>query len=104
MNRACLAALAAMSFTFPTAASAAPGKIPNCPKTITQPGLYELQDNLEATGSCIIVQTDNVTINLHGFRIRGNGTGSAVIAADLTRGTTVRNGTVTRFENAIQLG
>jgi parallel beta-helix repeat protein len=93
-----------MTIAFSPATLAAPGKITNCPKTITQPGLYELQDNLDAVGSCIIVQADFVTINLNGFRIRGNGTGSAIVEASVYRGTSVRNGTVTNFENAISIG
>ena len=105
MKRTCLLALAAMTIAFPTASLAAPGKITNCPKTITQAGLYELQDNLDAIGTCITIQADFVTINLNGFRIRGNGTGSAIIdQAPAYRGTSVRNGTVTNFENAISIG
>jgi hypothetical protein len=99
-----LVTLAAMTVALAPAAHAAATKIVNCPKTITQPGLYELQDNLDSAGTCIIVQADFVTIDLGGFRIRGNRIGSAITDSGLRRGTTVRNGTVTNFENGIELG
>ena len=99
----CFLALAAMTMAFAPAALAAPAKITNCPRTITQPGIYEVQGSLDSVGTCILVQADSVTIDLNGFRIRGNGTGSAVIDAPSVRGTAVRNGTVSNFENAIQI-
>jgi hypothetical protein len=98
-------ALATMTLAFVAAAEAAATKINSCPKTITQPGLYEVQDNLDSVGTCIRVAADSVTIDLGGFRIRGNGTGSAVTSFGpvAVRDTTVRNGSVTQFENGIEV-
>jgi hypothetical protein len=94
-----------MTVAFAPAVPAAPAKINRCPTTITQPGAYELQDNLDSTGTCITVQADWVTIDLGGFRIRGAGRGSAITGTGpiAVRGTAVRNGTVTNFENGIEI-
>ena len=104
----CAFTLAALAIAVGSTAAAAATKINKCPTTITVHGSYELQDNLDAIGDCIIVQADGVTIDLGGFTIHGNGTGSAVVdrpqpAAGPIRGTTVRNGTVTKFFNGLSL-
>jgi hypothetical protein len=85
------------------AALAVPEIINNC-KTITLPGSYVLKDNLAAAGDCLVVQADFVTIDLEGFVISGNGTGSGITDQNVTRrGITVRNGTLTGFSNGVDL-
>ena len=104
MKTTSLAALAAVAAALASPALAAPTKISSCPKVITQPGLYEVQDNLDSVGTCITVRTDSVTIDLGGYRIRGDGTGSAVFAqGGGFFNTTVRNGTVMNFRIGIDL-
>jgi hypothetical protein len=103
VKRTCVVLLAAITAALAPAVLAAPTKITNCPRTITQPGLYELQDNLDSAGTCIVIQADGVTIDLGGFRIRGNRTGAGITDLNGRRGTTVRNGTVTSFEHGIYL-
>jgi hypothetical protein len=72
---------------------------------ITAPGTYVALANINATGDCIVVQSDFVTIDLGGFVINGNGTGNGIVES-LTvgrRGITVRNGFITNFQNGIAL-
>src|SRR5262245_63275897 len=84
-------------------AAAAPDNINNC-RTITQPGSYVLRDNLTASGDCLVVQADFVTIDLNGFVITGNGTGVGITDVNVERrGVTVRNGTLTGFSNGVGL-
>lgn len=108
MNIRSAIVLFAAAVSFSAASNATPGKIVKCPATITVSGAYELTDNLDAIGTCITVMADFVTIDLAGWRIRGDGTGAAVTSLTLptpipVRATTVRNGSVTRFSNAIEL-
>jgi len=86
-------------------AMAAPRLVTNC-MAITQSGLYIVLNNIQASGDCLVVQNDFVTIDLSGFVISGNGTGAGVVEhlAVGRRGITVRNGTITGFASAIQLG
>jgi hypothetical protein len=92
-----------------------PIKIKKC-QTITQPGSYELANNLTATstnGNCLVIAADFVTIDLAGFTIHGagiapggsnsNGILSAPGAGELLHGIAVRNGSVSNFFNAVQL-
>lgn len=72
--------------------------------TISTSGLFQLTSNLQATGTCIIVAADFVTIDLGGFTITGNGTGEGITDDDRPRrGTVVRNGMVSRFGYGINL-
>jgi Periplasmic copper-binding protein (NosD) len=87
----------------------APSPITECPTTIIEPGSYVLVTNLLfRAGDCLVVAADFVTIDLAGFAITGNGTGSG-IRDQVTRapaprqGITVRNGTVANFLHGILL-
>ena len=56
-----------------------PTEIEKC-QTIEKPGSYKLVNNLTATGDCLVITTDFVTIDLAGFLISGSGTGSGILA------------------------
>jgi hypothetical protein len=78
-------------------------KIKAC-QTISQPGSYELVDNLTATGAvdCLVITADDVTIDLAGFSISGSGPSREGIRGG--RGIAVRNGSITGFEIGVDLG
>src|SRR5688572_20721156 len=96
-------ALGCAGFAPVVLAAAAPDNINNC-RTITQPGSYLVRDNLTASGDCLVVQADFVTIDLNGFVISGNGPGVGISDVNVERrGITVRNGTITGFGNGVGL-
>jgi hypothetical protein len=69
-------------------------------------GSYKLSNNLTAAGDCLVVATGataNVTIDLNGFTILGNGTGSGIVGGNVFEGVTVRNGTVKNFDVGLNL-
>jgi hypothetical protein len=75
-------------------------KITSLPKTITAPGFYYVTGNLTCpTGNGITVNSNDVTIDLMGFCLSGNG------ASDGISGTSdnveVRNGTLRGWNHAI---
>jgi hypothetical protein len=90
------------------AAPLGPIAIDRC-RAIDQPGSYRLTDNLKAAGNCLVVKAAGVTIDLGGFAIRGNGTGTAVLAKPAKSGTipaartVVRNGDISNFALATNL-
>lgn len=55
-------------------------------------------------GDCLIVNSNNVTIDLNGFTLIGVGTGKGISASASVHGLTVRNGTVKGFAIGISLG
>ena len=73
--------------------------------TIAQPGSYVVIQNLAAAGDCLFVTADNVTIDLGGHVLTGDGTGAGVTSnaddGSPRRNIAVRNGTVTGFSNGI---
>src|SRR5918912_838070 len=76
---------------------------------IDQPGSYKLVDNLYATGDCLVITTEGVTIDLAGFVMTGDGTGMAIQGIQAPVGTipplrtVVRNGDISNFALAINL-
>jgi putative cofactor-binding repeat protein len=86
-------------------AAADPARISMCQK-ITRSGSYELARNLTATGNCIVLAADYVTVDLGGFTITGNGTGIGVSTDQLgsRRGYVVRHGMVANFNRGVDLG
>jgi hypothetical protein len=73
---------------------------------ISESGAYQLVKNLSAAGDCLVVTADapaNITVDLNGFTIRGDGTGSAVRAQTALDGFTVRNGTIKNFDIGLSL-
>jgi hypothetical protein len=62
------------------------GFIDALPATITTQGIWCLRQNLDtsaASGNMIDIQTNNVTIDCNGFRIRGSGGGAATTAVGI---------------------
>ena len=75
--------------------------------TIAAPGSYVVVKNLAATGTCLFITADHVTIDLNGFTLSGDGTGSG-ITTDGTNdnrrlGIAVYHGTVTGFDDGLPL-
>ena len=85
------------------AASAGPKSITTC-KTLDEAGSYLLTKNLTATGDCLVVTASGVSIDLGGWMLTGNGTGTGIkdLYAAAT-GTEIRNGSITNFEEGIEL-
>jgi hypothetical protein len=81
-------------------AAAAPDVINNC-KVISKPGSYVLGKNLFAAGDCLAVTADYVTIDLAGFSIFGDGTGAGIRGDSERKAITMRDGTITNFEDGI---
>jgi len=87
-------------------AQAAPTVITSC-QAITQPGAYVLGNNLSASGNCIRLKADGVTLNLNGFQIVGNGSGTGIkFAAECGcagRQIVIQHGLIIGFARAIDL-
>ncbi len=81
--------------------------ISSLPFTINQPGSYYLANNLSTALAVdgISIDAKNVTIDLNGFRMTGNGSGKAAINITNANVTTetlvVKNGTMTGWQTAI---
>jgi hypothetical protein len=73
--------------------------------TIPSSGSYQLTGNLSTAGDCLVVAAGvtNVTIDLNGFTILGDGTGSGVRGVGTFEGLTVRNGTIKNFNVGLNL-
>lgn len=75
------------------------------PIVITEPGLYRLTSDLTpGTGRAILVAANDVTLDLNGFTIRGNGSGDGVRVVFPESGTfteyantRIMNGTIASF-------
>ena len=85
-----------------------PTKIRRC-QTIDQPGSYILVNNIDATGDCLVITTPGATIDLSGFAITGDGTGTAIKGPEAQAQTipqvrtVVRNGDISHFALATSL-
>jgi hypothetical protein len=101
--RACAATAAILSAS--AAALAAPQVLNNC-RTLNEPGAYVVGRNLNANGDCFVIAADYVNVDLDGFVVSGNGTGSGFVEqlAVGRRGFSVRNGVVTGFANGLFMG
>lgn len=98
-----LAALLVVCFGARVAEAAAPKAINSC-QTIDESGSYVLVRSLTATGNCLVLAADNVTIDLDGYTITGDGTGFGIWDGDTARqNTTIRNGVITNFGTGIDL-
>jgi hypothetical protein len=83
-----------------------PTEIEKC-KTISKPGSYKLVNNLVATGDCLVITANFVTIDLAGFTISGGGPGLTAIRATPSfgqlQGIAVRNGSISDFLSGVDL-
>jgi hypothetical protein len=84
----------------PVAATAAPKNVNSC-GTVGASGSYELTKNLTASGDCLVVTADFVTIDLSGFTIFGDGTGDGIKGDVARKAITIRNGTIANFDDGI---
>jgi hypothetical protein len=93
-----------------------PGAVANVPtritvcQTIDQPGSYVLANNLTANGDCLVIASPQVTIDLAGFSISGNGQGTGIKLVDNapiglfeSLAFAVRNGTITGFNIGVDV-
>lgn len=98
--------LVLLALAYPGSAAAAPIAIASC-QTLNQPGAYALSKNLTAAGDCLLIARDHVTIDLNGFEIAGNGSGSGIRFATKCncsgQNITIRNGSIVAFARGIDL-
>ena len=101
-----LAILLAVHFgVYSTIASGQQTPISSC-GPITASGSYQLVNNLTTSGDCLVVAagaTANITIDLNGFTILGDGTGSGIRGDNVFEGFTIRNGTVKNFNVGLSM-
>ena len=82
-------------------ALSAPTGISAC-QTIAVSGSYVLTGNLSATGDCLVIATDHVTIDFDGYSIVGNGSGSGVKSnGAMRKNIALRNGTIRNFVDGV---
>jgi parallel beta-helix repeat protein len=76
------------------------------PLTINQPGSYYFTGNLTYSGDAITILSHDVTIDLMGYSIVGDGTGFGIGRGGTLfyRNIVIRNGTVRGFYRGIHLG
>jgi hypothetical protein len=77
--------------------------ITSVPYTISQPGFYYLKGNFYTSGSAIFIQASDVTLDLMGFCLYGDGTGNGISASDNRHNVEIRNGTVSNFRTGISV-
>lgn len=98
------------NWSYATTASAQQVEIDKC-VVLSKSASYVLTRNIPhngkylVDGSCIQVAADNVTIDLNGFSVIGDGIGAGITDdGDQYVGTSIMNGTVTGFEDGVDLG
>jgi hypothetical protein len=103
-----LHAFAAAAVILAAPASIAAPRVLNTCATITDPGAYVVGRNINATGDCFVIATDNVNLDFDGFTVTGNGTGAGVSQTLVSlgvgrKGMVVKNGAITGFQVGISL-
>jgi hypothetical protein len=77
------------------------------PYTIDQPGSYVLMGNIVAPGGfnnvAIIIAADDVTLDLNGFAIIGDGNGAGILASGDHNRACLRNGTISHWQTCVSL-
>ena len=73
------------------------------PYSITNSGSYYLATNLSGT-SGIQILTNNVTLDLRGFALSGNNSGSGIVVQSGTSNFVVRNGIITQWFQGLTAG
>jgi hypothetical protein len=83
--------------------AASPTTLTNC-QTISSPGNYELSSNVSASGDCFTITVSNVSIDLKGHSLMGDGTGIGITdGANPDTNLVIINGTISNFQVAIDL-
>ena len=78
-------------------------------QTIDQSGSYKAVNNLKANGDCLVITVEGVTIDLGGFTLVGDGSGTGIKGPKTPAGTlpdirtVVRDGEITNFARATDL-
>lgn len=70
-------------------------------RNITSSGYYNISQNITASGTCIWIKTNNVTLDGHGYHILGDGTGDGAIVMQDAPNTLIRNVTINGFVTGI---
>jgi hypothetical protein len=100
-------AIAMRLASWPGGVDAASSPISSCPFLITGGGTYGLANDVTAIGDCITIAQPlgaSVTVNLNGFTITGDGTGTAIVAPNPGRKISVVGpGTITHFDTGVDL-
>jgi hypothetical protein len=82
--------------------------ISSLPVTITAPGSYYLTTNATVAGTAILLQSSNVTVDLNGFTLSGDGGttdyGVWVNPTSHVQNVTVRDGRFHNFAGAVSVG
>ena len=83
------------------AGNVTPGDTPGFPVKLSRPGSYILAGNLQppAGKAGIQIASNNVTIDMNGFRLHGVGGATTGIYGAAFESATIRNGTITGFAN-----
>lgn len=78
-----------------------PTKLTTC-GTISSSGSYILMNNVSMNGTCFTIAADNITVNLNGNTLLGNGSGNGIYS-QLHNNITIFNGTLAGFDIGLYL-
>jgi parallel beta-helix repeat protein len=76
--------------------------ITSCPYTVNAPGTYILTQSLTSNGTCITINSNNVVLDCHGYKLTGNNTGYGINSTGVS-GNTIKNCVITNFDRGIRL-
>jgi len=74
--------------------------VTDCKTLDVENRVYEIQNDVSATGNCFTVSANNVTLDLNGYNIVGNKANYAVAISGYNN-TKIRNGTIANFTRGI---
>jgi Right handed beta helix region len=98
-----LAILIGSGTMIPAAWATTPTVLSSC-GNITAAGSYTLSKNLTSSGNCFVIQAPNVSIDMLGHKIKGNGSGSAFTDNGSEEDhASIVNGTISNFNVGINL-
>jgi hypothetical protein len=103
-KRYALGALCALAILFAASPSRADTPVSSC-MTLSAPGNYFLTKSLTSVGTCIIVDSEGVSLDMKGHTVTGNGTGDGI--SDDGGGfesMAIANGKIRNFDVGIDLG
>jgi hypothetical protein len=101
-------ALASLGLVVTAPAASAATVLTSC-GTISSPGNYVLGRNITASGTCFTIGSSNVGFDLQGHTLKGNGTGTGVVAAESSdlrypySNIVITSGIITKFATGIDL-